>query len=511
MNTSRRWATLATLTGSSTNTLIISIQAVVLIPLYLNAIGPRLYGAWLGSGDILIWIYAFDLGLPNLMIQRIGAAHGRGDPKSVAEYFATGLVVLALVALAIALVAVLLSFPLPAWMGLSGAEAQTLRWCFIVGSIATAFNLFNNSIVGFSRGIQNTTFMNVVGIISSLAGFAVSLGLILTGWGLWAVAFGLVARSGVSIMGSAIFVIRSVRGDLYRFFRVQWSILHEFVVVSPVTALGGISYAVMNQSEAALVAIFLKPELAVVLTLTRKALDVARGLVDMIAFASYGGFAHLVSSDQRHRTLQVYAEINSLRLSLAVALAAAYMAVNASLLSVWTGSAQYGGAWLTILMAVQFIVVGGAFLINYLYRATGPIMKGSMALLVESMVRVPLMIGLLLWLGLPGVPIAGIVTAGIFGWLAYRWLLKEVLSFSEPLPRFSAPVWVGRAIIFSVGMLLCMYVRWETWTYVLVVGSAITFMGSAVLIYVDPVLSTVRASLTALFSRLRLAAVTARG
>ena len=275
MSTSRRRAALVTLAGSTTNTLVVSIQGVVLIPLYLRAIGPRLYGAWLGSGDILVWMYAFDLGLPNLMIQRIGAAHGRGDSRSVAEYFATGMVVLAVVAFAIALCASALAFPLPGWMGLVGAEANTLRLCFIVGSIAQAANIFNNSVVGFSRGVQNTTFMNMVVIVSSVVGFGVSLGLVLTGWGLWAVALGLVARSGVSLVGSVFFTVSALRGGMLRFFRVRRHMLREFLVISPATALGGIGYAVMNQSEAALVAIFLRPELATVLILTRKALDVA--------------------------------------------------------------------------------------------------------------------------------------------------------------------------------------------------------------------------------------------
>ena len=507
MSTSRRGAALATLAGSTVSTLIVSIQAVVLIPLYLRVIGPRLYGAWLGSGDFLVWMQAFDLGLPNLMIQRIGAAHGRGDSRSVAEYFAAGVATLALVALAVALAAVALSFLLPGWMGLVGVEARTLQSCFVVGALAAALAIFNNSVVGFSRGIQNTTFMIIVGVASSLAGFGVSLGLVLAGWGLWAIVLGLVARMGVSLCGSAIFTVAALRGGMHRSFRVRRRVLREFLVVSPATALGGISYAVMNQSEAALVAIFLRPELAVVLTLTRKALDVARGLVDMIAFATYGGFAHLVTSDQRHRTLQVHAEINSLRLSLAVAMASAYMAVNASLLSVWAGGAQYGGAFLTILMAAQFIVVGGAFLMNYLYRATGPVMRGSVALVIESVLRVPLIIGLLLWLGLPGVPIAGIVTSVIFGWLAYRWTLKEVSSFSEPLPPFSLRVWVGRGIVFGIGVLTCVFVRREMWAYVLVTGSAMAIAGGMILIYLDPLLSNTRTLFSAILRRLHIVSV----
>lgn len=503
MSTSRRRAATATLIGSSANTLLVSLQAIVLIPLYLKTIGPRLYGAWLGSGDILVWMYAFDLGLPNLMIQRIGAAHGRGDMRSVAEYFATGMLVLAVVAALIALVGFAISFLLPSWMGLAGYEARTLRLCFTVGSLAQAVNIFNNSIVGFSRGVQNTSFLNAIVIVSAIAGFGMSLSLVLTGWGLWAIAFGLVVRAGVSLAGGVLFAVGALRRGLLPSFRVRRSILREFVVISPATALGGLSYAVMNQSETALVAIFVMPELAAVFALTRKALEMARGLIDTIAFATYGGFAHLVTSNERQRALWVHTEIHSLRLSLSLAMAAAYVAVNGSLLSVWVGSSQYGGLLLTILMAAQFVVVGSSFLMNYLYRAAGPVMRGSVALLVESLLRVPLMIGLLLWLGLPGIPIAAILTASLFAWLAYRWTLGEISPFSEPVPHTTSRVWVARALIVGIGVLSGLLLQWNSWIYVLVAGSIIGVGGSVLLICLDPLLGGVRAPITAVVNRLR--------
>ena len=219
MNVSRRRATFLNLGGSGINTLLLSVQAVVLIPLYVHVIGPRLYGAWLGSGDMLVWMQAFDLGLPNLMIQRIGAAHGRDDKQTVAEYFASGLLVSAGASSVIAGVAFLLSPFLPLWMGLLGAEAEELRWCFVVGSMATAASIFNNSIVGFSRAIQRTGFINGTTILASISGFAVSLGLIWGGLGLWAIAWGLVARAGVSVLGSVIFAVGNLRGEMLHFFR----------------------------------------------------------------------------------------------------------------------------------------------------------------------------------------------------------------------------------------------------------------------------------------------------
>src|SRR4051812_34718252 len=97
---SRRNAALATIAAASTNTCIVAAQAILLIPLYLHAVGPRVFGAWLASGDLLVWLQVFDLGLPNVLIQRIGEAACKNDQKSCGRLFATGLFALSLLSVA---------------------------------------------------------------------------------------------------------------------------------------------------------------------------------------------------------------------------------------------------------------------------------------------------------------------------------------------------------------------------------------------------------------------------
>lgn len=329
--------------------------------------------------------------------------------------------------------------------------------------------------------------MNGVLLVSSLVSLGTSLVLILSGWGLWALALGLAARAAALLFGSFVFIGPIFKRNLSPFFRIRTPILRELVSASPGTAFGSVSYAVMNHSETALVAILIRPELATVLNLTRKAADVARGILDTIGFASYGGFAHLVGSDQRHRALHVHAEISSFYLSMAVVAASAYMAVNGSLVSVWVGADLFGGVLLTMLMAAQLIVVGQSYLLNYLYRAAGPVLKGSVLLGIECIIRFPLMVGLLLWIGLPGLPLAAITTAALSAALVNRWTEKELSSFTEPVRTPAGRLVVVRVAILATGILGGLLVSEPSWAYVLVTGSLIMLVGGSVLLVVDPV------------------------
>ncbi|MCK4816099.1 oligosaccharide flippase family protein, partial [bacterium] len=294
MKTSRRNAAATIFAGSSINSLIIAIQALVLIPLYLKFIGPHLYGAWLGSSNVLVWLLALDLGLPNYMIQRIGASHGRGDEKTIGEYFFSGIFLLFIIAVLVVLIGIGISSIIPGLLGITGSEAATLGYCFILGSIAQAINLFNNGIVALSRGIQKTLYVNIVEISSSLLGFLTTFILIVKDYGLWSIAVGLLIRALAQLIGNVIFSVYNFRGTSKGFLRLKRSRVKEFLAISPATTLGEISHAVRNNSDVALVAFVISPEIATVLSLTKKALQIIQSFVDMISFAVYGSFANLL-------------------------------------------------------------------------------------------------------------------------------------------------------------------------------------------------------------------------
>ena len=483
-----RDAALATFGGNSVNVIIVSLQAALLIPLYLGQVGPRLLGAWLASGEILVWMQAMDLGIPNLMIQRIAAAHARGDRENGAAWFASGLLVLALVSAIMAAAGVGISFSLPRWFGVADSEADVLRGCFALGTVASCATIFGNGFVGLSRAIQHTAFLSGMLIASSLVGFGTSLLLILMGWGLWAVALGLVARAVVSLAAALSFGISAWRTEFGVPFRIERAAVKELLVASPVTAIGGVSYALMSQSEIVVVASLARPELAVVYALTRKAADVGRGLVDMIGFATYGGLAHLIGGPQSDQAHRVRHQILSFHLSAAVAVAAAYLAVNRSLVAVWIGPGLFGGLPLVFLMALQSVVLGHSYLINLFYRATGRVVEGSLALVVEALVRLPLLVGLLLLVGLPGLPIAAMLTAATSAFVIQRRTASELGGSTPPAFWSTRQVTVGRIGLLAIGGVLALVIYVPNWLYVVLGGGVVVVAGGLVLILIDPML-----------------------
>ena len=445
---SRRSAARSTLIGSSLAVLIALAQAFFLIPICLDQFGSRLYGAWLGATELLIWIQLLDLGIPNLMMQRIGAACGRGDAGEGGRWFVSGFTVMLGLALLLALLGLGGSAFVAEWADVQREQAAVFEDCFRLGVLASALLLLNNTFVGLSRGVQRTGLVNGTMVGGAAAGFAVALGLLLAGAGLWALAWGLVARALVSLAGGLVFLLGLNRTTLRVPPRPSRLVLREITRLVPSMTGGSVGYLAVAYSDIALVTTLLGPSAAAVYGLTRRAADAARSLLDTIAYAVYGGFAHLLGSGERERAPAVLKEILLARWACACLAAACYLAVNRGFVTLLFGAEHWGGFWLTVAFGVQLVVSGQSFLVNYLYRAAGAVREGSILLTVEAVLRIVASIVALMFFGMLGAPVAGVlVTIGIGLLTAKR--LKAILpgEASKPSPADRRLAWGGVAAV----------------------------------------------------------------
>jgi hypothetical protein len=169
-----------------------------------------------------------------------------------------------------------------------------------------------------------------------------------------------------------------------------------------------------------------------------------------------------------------------------VAVAAAYVAVNHSLVDRWLGSGVYGGHLLVFLMALQCVVLSHSYLINLLYRATGRVVEGSIALLVEALVRLPLLAAMLLIFGLPGLPAAAIVTASASALVMHKRAVRELGDAGNRPRPASRGVWAARLIVPTFAAILALTVFVPSWPYILGAGTIVALGSGLTLVLVDP-------------------------
>ncbi len=491
---SRQRAAFATFAGSTATTLLVSVQALVLMPMYLSHIGTRMYGAWLATGDLLVLMLAFDMGIPNILIQRIGASLAKNDKPAIGAYFGTGATILSGFALTLGLILASISPFVPHWVHLSGSEASLLQRTFLLDAFAICMMLINFIFQGLARGLQETTMVNASSFVATLIGFGTTLGLLLTGHGLWSISIGVAIRGGFALLGSIFFLLFVVDEEIRKSLRFDRTVVREFWQLSPTMFLAGLGYSLMNNCQVFLAALVLGPESSTIFGLTRKAADLGRNVLDAVGNASYGGFAHLYASGDRAKSRSIYREVVAIYLAVGLAIMSAYVAVNPSLVGVWVSQKMFGGTLLTVLLALSTLIGGWSYLTLSLYRSTGNHQTVSLALLSECACRLPVMLGLLYLFGLPGLPMGAILTGLVSGIWAHVRIQQQIRS-DEPSIAEPATVWVARAAIFAIGVVLCAFAFKPTWSFVVSVGPVILIGAGGVFLKIDPLLARFRSKI----------------
>lgn len=496
LSTVRRKAALATFAGSTASTLVASVQAIVLMPLYLAQIGPSLYGAWLASGELLALLLAFDAGIPNLMIQRVGAAVAARDPKSAGAYFGTGLCVLLCLALGVGALLFAIAGAVPGWVGIQSSEAAILAGSFRIGVAAFCLMLLTFAFQGLARGLQQTAFVHASGLVGTIIGFAVTAVMLMAGHGLWSIATGLIVRSSLSLAGCAIFLFREVPAETRRAICIDREAMRDYQRLSPPLFASGIGFLVANNCQVLIVALILGPASAAVYGITRKAAELVTALLNAVGNATYGGFANLFAEGDAKRSRAVYNEIVALYVSLGLAFLGAYLAVNSSLVGVWARPELFGGVGLTTLLAVSTLTSGWCYLEVCLFRATGRHQAASVSLIVYSLARVTCAALLASLVGLHGLPSATILTSVAFGLWVRERMRREISP--APRPSFSfagARTWGIRIAVLVGAAAICGANAPATWSFVLAAGAAMSLGSLALFLAADPMLSRYRAAI----------------
>lgn len=498
----RRKAAFTTFAGSTATTVVASLQALLLMPLYLHFIGPKLYGAWLASGDLLVFMLAFDMGIPNLIIQRIGAALAANDRRLIGAYFGTGAVILLTFSALLGIGLISVSPFIAGWMHIDGPQAHELRGAFLLGSAAICTMLVNYMFQGLARGIQETAVVNVSALAGVIAGFIVTLTMLLAGYGVWSIAAGLAVRSVIVLIGCIGFLFFTVDREIRRQIRFDRAVGREFWRISPPLFISGLGYTLMNDSQVLLAATVLGPESAAVFGLTRKAAEMAGTLLDGIGQGSYGGFSHLYAAGDGVRSRTVYREVIAVYLGIGFALMCAYVAVNPGLVGVWAGTRVFGGTLLTVLLAVSVLMTGWSYLSLCLYRSTDHHHATSGALILECLCRVPLMYVFLRLFGLPGIPVGAISTSIVSGLWAH-FSIARLLPADNGWQKATAQVWATRLGLFGLAAAVCVFFARPTWSFVLFGGTGMVALAGLVFLRIDPSLLRMRGLLGRRFAGAR--------
>jgi len=425
---------------------LMMISGVVLVPLYLRYISLDLYGAWLATGNVLMWLTAVDPGLSTVLQQRVGTAYGKGDIQSVRGFMAAGL----LLSAAISVLLVLLGYAtidyIPAWLRLpDDLDQSLLLQAFWIAVLGSSLSLFSYSITAISQGLQSSLGIGLVYVVVHVLDIVLILVLLFAGFGLLALAFSALFRGVGLLAGNAGYLCwRLFREKIGFSFSTQN--IAELIKLVPFTFSARAGGLIANNVDAFVVARFLGVDIVPVLILTRKAIDISRKLVERPAIAFMPAVSHLVGAGETHKAKNVLARLVYMKIWLLALTFGGLVSMNDDFVRLWVGEQLFAGYAINVLLCFGLLLAAMTRSLANLCMALGDIKRNSLMILAQSLIFI-----LLVLLGAKYFELIGVVLAPLIAMLLISvWYFPR--SFSSML-RLSAGERMGMLSEFIISLL----------------------------------------------------------
>lgn len=352
------------------------IVGLVSTPLLLNWLGEERFGALRVITEWYGYLLLLELGIGGALSPLLAKAVAQADTQSVRRILAAGTraylpVSLGIVAVGLGL-AVVVNWLIP----VSGLYVADLQRAFVIGLLSMLL-LPLAPFRALAEASQRGYWINGVLILQSLLITGMSLLLAWRGWGL-------TGQMIAVVTGGLVFSIVVCANELRTYPRLLWSaisrrsephIQRELWSLNRAAVVINICGRVSFLTDSIIVATILGPIAVVPLFVTRRLAGLAEGQLHGVGNASWAALAELYAQGQ----LQVFnhrvVELTSLVTTLGVASMIPITAYNHHFVARWVGASHYGGNLVTVVAALNALLVSLASFWGWCFFCTGQVRR----------------------------------------------------------------------------------------------------------------------------------------
>ncbi len=413
-----------------------------LTPFLLRHLGQQQLGLWLVLGQLLGYLLLMDLGVIAILPREVAFASGQGEqgPSLIASLLARVRQIVRWQVLALSVLSLLLWWFLP-------AQWTTLKWplAIVLVSFVTLYPARVDTAA--LQGAQELTFLAAAQMVGWLASTLTTIVLVMAGWGIYALVLGWAAQMAIPSV-VAVYKVRT------RFRAIQAPgeapPVGAYFKRSMWVSVSQISQVLLNGSDVLILGKLLGAAAVVPYACTGKLVTVFGNHPQLLMHAAQPALSELRGSASSERLGTTTTALTQVMLMMSGAIAIMILPVNRFFVSWWVGPTQYGGAWLTLALAVMMLLRHWNVATIYTLFCFGYERQLSLTGLIDGVVTAA-GTALLVWKWGPiGAPIASII-----GVVAVS-LPRNVISVAHELHlaplAFLRTLWPLLARIVGVGL-----------------------------------------------------------
>lgn len=421
---SRRAATIANLIYQYVTVLMTIINGVLLVPLYLKHIDYSLYGAWLATGNIVVWLTVVDAGLSDVLKQQVAKYFGSVDIKQLGAAITTGFLCVFLLGLIPFLVSFLVAPILPKIFDLAPEFHSSLSMSFVLAGLSSSLVIISGGSVAVQQGLQRNIYISFVYTIGAIVGIVVTIYMLQTGKGLISIPAGLSVRGLIWVLCNGFLMILFCR-QLKTPFALSREYFKKIRGLVTWTFINKLSFKLFGNCDAFLVGWLLGVDVAPIVVLTKRAWDLLIMCINRIGVAFMPAMAHLAGEGDQTKYRQVTKQLFNTVFYLTITGITIAVVYNKWFMQNWVGKALYAGRWFDSLMLPAIFTLIMVWFMSKALFAVGDIKAPSIAETAQNTLRFVLLFAGLWLIGPLSVPLSFLISSGLVTLLFFLPRLKS--------------------------------------------------------------------------------------
>ena len=392
-----------------------------LVPFTLHHVGPRLYGFWLASGELLAYAALTEFGVLVTVPWMIAEADGAGDRDRLRSIVTTGLAAALVSSAGYAVIVTGIVAALPLVVHLGPLERSAVIGPVLI--VAAAGIVVHPLRVFYSvlTGLQDVRFNGVMDLLLVILTVLTTALLLEAGFGLYAIALG-TAMPQLAIGLVNLVRVGSIAPDTLRGWHAPpWRDVRGLFKEGTGAWMGGWGWRLISATDGLVLAALGQPTAVTALACTSRLSASLVQLSWIPCDSGLIGLANLAGERQDEKLRQTIVVMVRVYLALAGAAACVVLAVNPAFVSRWVGGQQFAGGKANALLAIVAIAMTFGHALAVVPSVLGQRLQIGMATFGSGVVHVAVAFGLGWWLGIHGVILSGVVSHGlVFPVMAWR-------------------------------------------------------------------------------------------
>jgi O-antigen/teichoic acid export membrane protein len=386
---------------------VVAVAGLWLTPFLLRRLGQQEYGLWLTGAQVLAYLALLDLGVVALLPRETAyaAAERPGDPAATELPALVGRIAHL----------VLWQMPVVAVVAFAVWYEVPTEWAPLrqpLGLVLTAFVLtFPLRIFqGVLLGLQDLTFLSTLQLVCWTGGTLLTVALVVSGWGLQALAAGGVLIQFVPLAACWWRLQARFPGALPRGLPGwNWPQSLPHVRRAGWMSLQKLAHLMINGADVLIVAKVFGPAAVVPYGCTQKLIAVLANQPQLLTETALPAMSELKVGATREKRLTVSSALVLAMLLSSGAVFSVILAVNRTFVTWWVGPSQYAGATLSVALLLTMVMRHWNTALAYSLLSFGYERRLSLTTLVDAVVSVAAALVFVQIVGLAGVPI-GLLT-----------------------------------------------------------------------------------------------------